>query len=101
MRDALEEQLQHCGVSADDFSDLMIRLLDRGVLCRDESKREAELYDRFLQVQPLVEDYLWVLRIRLLHETRFYMVRIFPPGAEVPGLDDCEESLNSGLRVCT
>src|SRR5690606_32623785 len=70
MRDALEEQLQHCGVSADDFSDLMIRLLDRGVLCRDESKREAELYDRFLQVQPLVEDYLWVLRIRLLHETR-------------------------------
>src|SRR5690606_29261736 len=98
MRDALEEQLQHCGVSADDFSDLMIRLLDRGVLCRDESKREAELYDRFLQVQPLVEDYPWVLRIRLLHETRFNMVRIFPPGAEVPGLADSEESFNSGLR---
>lgn len=98
MRDALEEQLQQHGISADDFSDLMIRLLDRGVLCRDESKREAELYDRFLQVQPLVEDYLWVLRIRLLHESRFNMVRIFPPGAEVPGLADSEDSFNSGLR---
>lgn len=98
MRDALENQLQQYGVSADDFSDLMIRLLDRGVLCRDESKRETELYDRFLQVQPLVEDYLWVLRIRLLHETRFNMVRIFPPGAEVPGLADSDENFNSGLR---
>ena len=98
MRDALEEQLQQHGISADDFSDLMIRLLDRGVLCRDESKREAELYDRFLQVQPLVEDYLWVLRIRLLHESRFNMVRIFPPGAEVPGLADSEDSFNNGLR---
>ena len=98
MRDALEDQLQQYGISADDFSDLMIRLLDRGVLCRDESKREAELYDRFLQVQPLVEDYLWVLRIRVLHESRFNMVRIFPPGAEVPGLADSDDSFNSGLR---
>lgn len=98
MRDALEDQLQQHGISPDDFSDLMIRLLDRGVLCRDESKREAELYDRFLQVQPLVEDYLWVLRIRVLHESRFNMVRIFPPGAEVPGLADSDDSFNSGLR---
>src|SRR5690554_2860963 len=91
MRDALEEQLQQHGISADDFSDLMIRLLDRGVLCRDESKREAELYDRFLQVRELVEDYLAVLRIRLLHEPRFNLLRVFPPGAEVPGLPDTED----------
>src|SRR5690554_6602107 len=91
MRDALEARLGELGVNSADFSELMIRLLDRGVLCRDESKREAELYDRFLQVRELVEDYLAVLRIRLLHEPRFNLLRVFPPGAEVPGLPDTED----------
>ena len=98
MRDALEDQLQQRGISTEDFSELMIRLLDRGVLCRDESKKEAQLYDHFLQIRDLVEDYLSVLRIRLLHEPRFELVRIFPPGAEVPGLADSEDSISTGLR---
>ncbi len=98
MREALEAQLNECGIAEDDFSELMIRLLDRGVLCRDESKREAELYDRYLAAQDLVEDYLSVLRIRVLHEPRFNLLRIFPPGAEVPGLVDAEDSAGSGLR---
>jgi hypothetical protein len=98
MREALEAQLNERGIGEDDFSELMIRLLDRGVLCRDESKREAELYDRYLNAQDLVEDYLSVLRIRVLHEPRFNLLRIFPPGAEVPGLADVEDSVSSGLR---
>jgi hypothetical protein len=98
MLNALEEKLGKIGVSSDDFSELMIRLLDNGVLCRDESKKEAELYDRYLIVKELVADYLSVLRIRLLHEPRFNSLRLFPPGAEVPGLPDAGESFNSGLR---
>ena len=98
MRDALDNQLNERGVSPEAFSELMIRLLDRGVVCRDESQREAELYDRYLQVTELVEDYLSVLRIRVLHEPRFNLLRIFPPGAEVPGLADSEDSFSSGLR---
>ncbi|WP_304639478.1 DUF4194 domain-containing protein [Pseudomonas sp.] len=98
MREALEAQLNERGIGEDDFSELMIRLLDRGVLCRDESKREAELYDRYLAAQDLVEDYLSVLRIRVLHEPRFNLLRIFPPGAEVPGLADAEDGTGSGLR---
>ena len=41
IRDALAEALEARGVSPDQFSELMIRLLDRGVLCRDESKKES------------------------------------------------------------
>ena len=98
MRDALEDQLQRRNISPGDFSELMIRLLDRGVLCRDESRREAELYDRFLQTRDLVEDYLSVLQIRLLHEPRFNLLRLFPPGAEVPGLADTDSDTHTGLR---
>ncbi|MDO8861239.1 DUF4194 domain-containing protein [Haliea sp. E1-2-M8] len=98
IRTALEDALEARGVSAEQFSELMIRLLDHGVLCRDENKREAEFYDRYLQVADLVEDYLNVLRIRLLHEPRFHSLRLFPPGAEVPGLADIDDAFNSGLR---
>lgn len=97
MRDALEDQLQRRNISSEDFSELMIRLLDRGVLCRDESRKEAELYDRYLQATDLVEDYLSVLQIRLLHEPRFNLLRLFPPGAEAPGLPDTDSNLH-GLR---
>ena len=98
IRTALDDALAARGVSAEQFSELMIRLLDHGVLCRDENKREAEFYDRYLQVADLVEDYLTVLRIRLLHEPRFHSLRLFPPGAEVPGLADSDDAFNSGLR---
>lgn len=95
---ALDDAVAARGLTSEQFSELLIRLLDNGVLCRDESKRESELYDRFLQVADLVEDYLHVLRIRILHEPRFNSLRLFPPGAEVPGLADTEDSFNSGLR---
>ncbi|WP_206613424.1 DUF4194 domain-containing protein [Parahaliea mediterranea] len=98
MRNALEAALEARGLRPEQFSELMIRLLDNGVLCRDESKREAELYDRYLQVADLVEDYLSVVKVRLLHEPRFHSLRLFPPGAEVPGLGDAGDSFNSGLR---
>ena len=90
LQTALNEALQAKGVSPAQFSELMIRLLDHGVLCRDESNKEAELYDRYLQVAEIVEDYLSVLHVRLLHERRFCSVPLIPPRAELPRIDDSE-----------
>ncbi|QJX01950.1 DUF4194 domain-containing protein [Alcanivorax sp. IO_7] len=98
LRHALNEALDAHGVTPAQFSELMVRLLDHGVLCRDESKKEAELYDRYLRIPELVEDYLGVLQVRLHHERRFASLRLFPPGAEVPGQADQDEGLNGGLR---
>lgn len=98
MREHLEQRLAERGGDWQSFSELMIRLLDYGVLCRDENKKEAELYDRYVQLESLASDYLSVLGIRLLHERRFQSVRLFPPGAEVPGLADGSDAVNTGLR---
>lgn len=98
IREPLKAALDAKGCTEPEFSELMIRLLDHGVLCRDESKKEAELYDRYLQLTELVEDYLSVLEIRILHDRDFHMVRLFPPGAEVPGLADNDSAFNTGLR---
>lgn len=98
--DYLTEALAPMHVSRQEFSELMIRLLDYGVLCRDESQTEAQLYDRYLQCATLVEEYLSVIGVRLFHDRQFAFVRVFPPGAEVPGAPDDDASpFNSGFRV--
>lgn len=96
----LEQQLQSKSVSVDEFSELLIRLLDYGVICRDESQVEQKLYDRFIQCEELVDEYLSILALRLDHNRRFNLLRVFPPGAEVPGLqDDDQKAFNGGLRA--
>ena len=97
--DLFAEQLEKKSYTREEFSELLIRLLDYGVLCRDESQVEEQLYDRFLQLKDLVEDYLFMIGIRLQHDEHFHFVRIYPPGAQVPGLpDEVDQPFNSGYR---
>lgn len=96
----LNNALAPTQITRQEFSELVIRLLDYGVLSRDESQTEAQLYDRYLQCTELVEDYLSVLSIRILHDRQFAYVRVFPPGAQIPGVaDDDNSPFNSGFRV--
>ena len=96
---SLEKALSHEGITLTEFSELVLRLLDYSVICREESQIEQNLYDRFLRVEPLIQDYLSVLHIRLLHESQFQYIRAYPPGAEVPGMHDEQyQPFNSGLR---
>lgn len=100
LKEWLSEQLKNKLVNTEEFTELLIRLLDYGVLCRDESAVEQKFYDRFLQCEELVEDYLSVLALRLDHNRRFGFVRVFPPGAQVPGLqDDDQQPFNGGMRA--
>ncbi len=96
---SLEKSLSQEGITLTEFSELVLRLLDYSVICREESQIEQNLYDRFLRVETLVQDYLSVLHIRLLHENQFQYIRTYPPGAEVPGMHDEQyQPFNSGLR---
>ncbi len=100
MLHAIETELEKEGLSQREFTELMIRLVDYGVVCRDESQIEQTLYDRFLRIETLVQDYLSLMGIRLQHDRRFQFVRLYPPGAQVPGMDDIEDTpFNNGMRV--
>jgi hypothetical protein len=95
----LEEQLVKLNIGRQEFSELLIRLLDYGVISREESQVEATLYDRYLQCDALVEDYLHILGVRIQHDRQFTFVRLFPPGAVVPGLiDEDDAPFNNGFR---
>lgn len=100
----LTEQLQQAlaakRFSIDEFSELLIRLMDYGVLSRDESQIETLLYDRFIQLEDILLDYLSPLHVRIQHDARFGFVRVFPPGSKVPGLpDDDNQPFAGGFRA--
>lgn len=96
----LSQKLADKGYQLQEFSELLLRLLDYGVLCRDESLVEEQLYDRYLVLEDLIQDYLAPLHFRIQHDRRFCFVRLFPPGASVPGLpDENDAPFNSGLRA--
>ncbi|MEX2962694.1 DUF4194 domain-containing protein [Microbulbifer sp. TYP-18] len=96
---ALEEALRECRVTRTEFSELLVRLLDYGVICRDESQIEGVLYDRFQRCESLVREWLGPLGLRLQHDGRFQFIRLYPPGAEVPGMADQEEPHHGGFRA--
>ena len=100
LRDHLEERLDKAGVSLDEYRELCLRLLNYGVLGLDENQLERQLYDRYVRVPELVEDYLDMVGIRLFHDRRLAYVRLYPPGARVPGMEDVENSaFSTGLRA--
>ncbi len=95
----LQQALNEKAIRPEDFSELMIRLLDYGIINRDESQVEASLYDRYLQCQDLVDDYLAIIGVRIEHDEQFCFVRLYPPGASAPNLQDEEHNpFNQGFR---
>lgn len=96
---ALEEALAQCKLTRSEFSELLVRLLDYGVICRDESNIETVLYDRFQRCEQLIREWIAPLGLRLQHDSRFQFIRVYPPGSEVPGMPDQEEPHHGGFRA--
>jgi hypothetical protein len=92
----LEERLESANVSLDEFRELAIRLLNYGVLVRDESQTERELYDRFVRIEELMAETLDVYGLGVHHDRRFEYVRVYPPGSSMPGMDKAEEHAFGG-----
>ena len=99
MLNKIEQLLEKEGIILKEFTELLIRLMDYGVICRDESQVEQVLYDRYLRIESIMQDYLSLMGIRLQHDRRFQFVRCYPPGAQIPGMEDDEQPFNGGLRV--
>lgn len=96
LSEELRDKLTREHISPEEFQELLIRLMNYGVLSRQESQTEQQLYDRYLRVADEVQSYLGLLAIRIHHDRRFEYVRLYPPGSRVPGMEDAEESAFSG-----
>jgi hypothetical protein len=100
LQDHLETRLESAAVSYEQLRELLIRLLNYGVLVRDESQTTRELYDRFRRIETIVEESLALYGIELHHERKFEYVRLYPPGSRRPGMDHAEdEAFGGSLRA--
>jgi hypothetical protein len=100
LTECLIEGLEQEGVNLQEFRELCIRLLNYGVLCRAENQTEQQLYDRFTRIEALVTEYLSLIGVTLFHDRRFAYLRLYPPGAQVPGMEDVSEAaFTGGLRA--
>jgi len=98
LSDLLEQELDDVGITLTLFSELIIRLLDYGVISRNESQVEASLYDRYLQCSELVDDYLRPMNLVIMHDAQFRFVRVFPPSSIVPGIADNDNAIDSPFQ---
>lgn len=98
LSETIEKQLSKDKLSMEEFRELCLRLLNWGVLCRSESQVEQLLYDRFLMIESLVQEYFSIVGIQLLHDRKFHFVRVYPPGAQVPGMSSEDSEGIGGLR---
>lgn len=98
LTDLLEQKLEAIGVTPNSFSELLIRLLDYGVISRNESQIEASLYDRYLQCADVLADYLQPMKLVVLHDAQFRFVRVFPPSSAVPGMPDDDNAHDSPFQ---
>jgi len=92
LTDVIEKELEKENISLIEFRELLIRLLNYTVLCRDESQIEQQLYDRYLRISQLVKEYLAMMDIRIFHDNRFEYIRLYPPSSQVPGMEEANES---------
>lgn len=100
LSNAIENALTPLNISSDDFSELIVRLLDYGMINRDESQIESTLYDRYIRCADIVEDYLSLMHVIIQHNQQFCFVRVYPPGSTVPGLQSHDVlPFNQGFRV--
>ena len=97
--DLLEQNLDQLGLTPAAFSELIVRLLDYGVISRNESQIEANLYDRYLQCVDIVEDYLAPMHLVLVHDSQFRFIRVFPPASVVPGIADDDNTQDSPFQT--
>jgi hypothetical protein len=96
----IEDRLERSAVTYDQLQELLVRLLNHGVLVRDDSQTARELYDRFVRVEELVKEILSLHALQMHHDRRFEYVRLYPPGSRTPGMDGAEEhAFGGGLRA--
>lgn len=103
LQQVLEERLRSegaGGIKPDRFAELAGRLLASGIVWRDFSRPEAELYDDAAQCEQLLREFFAVTGFVLAHDADAMIFRLYPPGeggGDGDGNDDGVKRLKARL----
>lgn len=100
LQQVIEERLKTEGagnVRPDRFAELAGRLLASGVMWREFSRPEAELYDDATQCEQLLREYFAAIGFVLTHDADATIFRLYPPGEGGEGDEDGVKRLKARL----
>lgn len=66
------------------FANVVNYLLEKGVIVREDSTKEKELYDYFADMEYYIEDFFAIMRIQVYHNPEQQNIRIFAPASKTP-----------------
>lgn len=95
----LKKALSPLGIEYKEFGDLLLHLMHKSVICRDDSEVERKLYDQYLMCETYVKDYFEIVGIGVLHNKNFSSIRIFAPDADFPSKQEIADEKNNKLRM--
>jgi hypothetical protein len=100
LQQVVEERLKTegaCNVKPDRFAELAGRLLASGVLWREYSRPEADLYDDAAQCEQLLREFFAVIGFVLTHDADATIFRLYPPGEGGDGDEEGVKRLKARL----
>lgn len=101
LRETLDDALSGTTVPHAKFQAAVVRLMDRGVICRGDSVVETEIYDNIERIERILDDYFSLAGFRMRLDRVHQYVRLYPPKAAIPGepLAEDDEGLYPGARM--
>jgi hypothetical protein len=91
LSDAYTEHLKAANIAQSRFSRIACELLGRGTIYRNANETHQRLYDDALRIKDALIEFWTLIGFRLLHDERTAYFQLFPPGAEVPGVQNDDE----------
>lgn len=99
--EGIMHELDNRNLSIADYRRVILRLLDKQVIYRLESNTEAEIYDLYVRMEDIVNEYLDVIGITVVSNINLHFVIAYPPGSNIPGVhaeDIGENALQRRIR---
>ncbi len=85
------DMVKNKGLDISDFQVVVSYLLENGIICREDNKKEALYYDYFVRFEDIVHDYLNLIGIQLVHDDDLFSIRLYAPNSDTPESFEDEE----------
>lgn len=99
LTELIQETLRTEGLKETRFREILQRLYAYNIVVRDSDATEQRFYDDARRVEKLLTEYLAISGFRLVHDIKNEYFRLYPPGAQIPGIADDELDAVPALRT--
>ncbi|MNU70499.1 hypothetical protein D3C71_599080 [compost metagenome] len=95
----IREQLAGANLKGERFREIVQRLLAYSIILRDEDRTEQMLYDDLRRIDSLVTEFFEAAGLTLHHDITNQYYRLYPPGAQVDGVEPDGFAPSPSLRT--